>query len=430
VKKQTIFFIVLLVISLFFRLFLSTLAHHGDLNNNISWGQLASERGLNGFYESEDWSYSAPNQPPLSIMMFSGLYKIWKPSAGFIWNLNLKIKIFPSKWIWFWDEKGLLILIKSTAIIADLGISILLYKFLKRNGKERQAFWVALIWLINPITWYNSSVWGQSDPIVNFFGVLSLFLLLDRKLTYALPTMAISILFKGSLAVLLPGFLVISLIQKYKVKEWILSVGSSLLVVIASCIWFHPKVDILSWIFNLYQKRIFPGEIGDLTANAFNFWNIVSKGEKVLDSIKYFGLSARAWGFIIFSIISLVTLIKLAKTKFKKENAIFSLVIIGFASFLFMTRVHERYLYPIFPIMTLLLTYKKKLIPLYIALSVVFLLNMFNLWWYPTINTLFNFLTFKEGFMTIALSWVNIVIFVILCVIYFLDLKNEKTNTK
>ncbi|PIT94668.1 hypothetical protein COT98_02475, partial [Candidatus Falkowbacteria bacterium CG10_big_fil_rev_8_21_14_0_10_39_9] len=102
------------------------------------------------------------NQPPLSILMFSGLYKIWEPSNDFVWDLNLKLRMFPSKWIWFWDEKGLLILIKSTAIIFDLGIAILLYNFLKKEGKEKQALLISLVWLFNPITWYNSSVWGQS----------------------------------------------------------------------------------------------------------------------------------------------------------------------------------------------------------------------------------------------------------------------------
>jgi len=430
VKKQNIIFILILIFSFIFRLYLSTLAHHGDLNNNITWGKLASERGLSGFYESKDWPYSAPNQPPLSILMFSGLYKIWEPSNDFVWDLNLKLRMFPSKWIWFWDEKGLLILIKSTAIIFDLGIAILLYNFLKKEGKEKQALLISLVWLFNPITWYNSSVWGQSDSIVNFFGLLSIFLLLDRKLLFAIPAMAISILFKGSLAILIPGFLTISLIQKYKFKEWLLGAVISLLLVIIICIWFHPEFNILSWVINLYQKRIFPGEIGDLSANAFNFWNIVSKGSKVLDSVKYFGLSARIWGFLVFCMFLIITLVKLIKSKFSKEKALFSLMILAFASFLFITRVHERYLYPVFPLLTLLMFYKKRLIPIYIILSAVFLLNMFNLWWYPTITFLFNSLSVKEGLLTIFLSWLNIGLFILLFLIYLLDLRNEKVNTK
>jgi len=430
VKKQTLLFVLILLFALVFRLFLSSLAHHGDLNNNISWGKIASEKGLKGFYELEEWPYSVPNQPPLSIIMFSGLYKIWEPSPSFIWDLNLKLRFFPSKWIWFWDEKGLSIIIKMTAVIADLGISILLYRYLKKKGKDKQAFIIALVWLFNPIAWYNSSVWGQSDSIVNFFGLLSLLLLFDRKLILAVSAIAVSVLFKGSLVIFLPILLIVSLIQKYKVKEWVLSILSSLFVVVASTIWFHPKVDIISWIFNLYQKRIFPGEIGDLSANAFNFWNIVAKGEKVLDSISYLGLPARVWGFVIFSVISLFVLVKLIKSKFSEEKIIFALVIMGFASFLFLTRVHERYLYPIFPFMTALLFYKKKLIPIYIVLSIVFLLNMFNLWWYPTINGLFKLLTFKEGLITIVLSWINMLIFAVLSMLYFSDLKNEKTLSK
>lgn len=424
-KKQTLLFVLILFFALIFRLFLSSLAHHGDLNNNISWGKLASERGLTNYYESEGWPYSAPNQPPLSIIMFSSLYSIWKPTPAFIWDLNLKLRVFPSKWIWFWDEKGSTILIKTTAIIADLGISYLIYRYIKRKKNEKLAFLIALVWLLNPITWYNSSVWGQSDPIVNFFGLLSILLLLDRKLIFSLPLMVVSILFKGSLGIFIPVYLIISLIQKYKVKEWIIAALGSIFVVIASSIWFHPRADLLIWIFNLYQKRILPGEIGDLTANAFNFWNIL-KGNRVLDSIVYFGVTARVWGFVIFSVITVISLIKLIKVKLTDEKVFQLLVLVGFASFLFLTRVHERYLYPIFPFLTLLLAYNKKYIPIYIITSVVFLLNMFNLWWFPNIPFLFNLMQSNNGLITIILSYINILFFLY----FFVSFLSSDTNTK
>lgn len=427
-KKQTLLLVLILFFALIFRLFLSSLAHHGDLNNNISWGKLASERGLSNFYESKDWPYSAPNQPPLSIIMFSGLYSVWKPSPAFIWDLNLKLRVFPSKWIWFWDEKGLTILIKTTAIMADLGISYLIYNYLKRNNKEKLAILVALVWLVNPITWFNSSIWGQSDPIVNFFGLLSILLLLERKLIFSLPIMAISILFKGSLGIFIPVYLVIALIQKYKVKEWVFAALGSMFVVTASCVWFHPKLNLLTWIIDLYQKRILPGEIGDLTANAFNFWNIL-KGNKVLDTIQYFGITARVWGFVIFLIITVALLIKLIKVKLTEEKVFELLVLVGFASFLFLTRVHERYLYPIFPFLTLLLTYNKKYIFTYIITSIIFLLNMYNLWWFPNIPFLFNLMQANNGFITIVLSYINIFIFIYLFISFmFLD-KDTKVLT-
>ena len=428
-KKQTILFVLILLFGLIFRLFLSSLAHHGDLNNNISWGKLVSERGLKNFYESKEWEYSAPNQPPLSIIMFSGLYKLWEPTPSFIWDLNIKLRVFPSKWIWFWDEKGLTILIKITAVLADLGIAYLLYSFLRKNGKEKQALLLASVWLLNPITWYNSSVWGQSDPIVNLFGLLALFFLLERKFVLSLPLLAISMLFKGSLAIFIPIYFVISIMQKFKLKEWSLAIIVSVFVVTISSIWFHPNANLFIWIFNLYQKKIFPGEIGDLTANAFNFWNIL-KGNKVLDSVEYFGVTARILGFIIFSVISLLNLVKFAKGKISLERVFNLFVIVGFASFLFMTRVHERYLYPIFPFLTLLLTYNKKYIFIYIITSIVFLLNMYNLWWYPNIPYLFNFMQMNNGIVTVVLSFVNILIFMYFFISFMFPNKNKTKVNK
>ena len=70
--------LVVLLIGFIFRLSLVFVAHHGDLNNNITWGTLAVERGLVGFYEGKDWPYSAPNQPPLTILMLTGVRVTWQ----------------------------------------------------------------------------------------------------------------------------------------------------------------------------------------------------------------------------------------------------------------------------------------------------------------------------------------------------------------
>jgi hypothetical protein len=116
---------VLFFIALTLRLGLVFTAYHGDLNNNISWGTLAVERGLSGFYgssDADDWEYSAPNQPPLSILMFAGVRVVWQVVENVSWWLNNNISIFPSPFIWFWEGRGMILLIKLPGILADLGV--------------------------------------------------------------------------------------------------------------------------------------------------------------------------------------------------------------------------------------------------------------------------------------------------------------------
>jgi len=196
-------------LALFLRLSLIFVAYHGDLNNNISWGKLAVERGLNGFYgfpsesfEKVNWEYSAPNQPPLTILLFAGLRTVWLWVERFSWFLNNNIKIFPSGFIWFWELKGMILLVKLPSIFADLGIGLMIYHYVINKTKdERKALILTVVWLSNPIIWYNSSVWGQTDSVVNLLGLAGVLALMEKNLVRFVLFFSLSFLFKGSLGI-------------------------------------------------------------------------------------------------------------------------------------------------------------------------------------------------------------------------------------
>lgn len=375
--------ILLFTLAFLLRLGIVFSAHHGDLNNNISWGTLAVERGLSGFYEGKSWPYSAPNQPPLSILTFATTKVLWQWAESAAWWLNRNIQIFPSAFIWFWEGKGMDLMVKLPGIFADLGIAGLIYQYLRYKKKEKLGIVLSAVWLFNPVSWYNSAVWGQTDAIVNLFGLVSILFLLRKRLVLSFTFLALSLLFKGSLAIFVPIFVFVAFWQKRELKEWVKAVIAVLTTVVLVSIWFHPRQDLLSWLFSLYQNRILPGEIGYLTANAFNFWWLVDPG-KVLDSTIYFGLPARAWGFMLAGVG--VAWILLWLRKGLSDKYIFlSFILISLISFLFMTRIHERYLYPFFPYATILLGLIPNFAVYYIILSATYLLNLYHLFWAPSI---------------------------------------------
>ncbi len=393
--------IILFIVAFVFRFFLIFIAYHGDLNNNISWGNALLRYGANGFYEQKSWLFSAPNQPPLYILLFGLTSWIYQSITNLAWHLNNNVGIFPSSLVWFWQDHGMVILVKLPSILSDLGIGYLIYKLTKR-------FSLAVLWLFNPITWYNSSIWGQTDPIVNLLGLISIFFLFKKKLVPSMLFFIISVLFKGSLAIFLPVILVVWILQKHKLKLWIKAILISGMTVVLVTFAYHPYLDLPIWLFNLYTQRFFPGEIGDLSANAFNFWYLVNPG-KVLDSTLYFGLPARIWGDVITSIAIIITIVRLQKQKTEK-NILYSLMIVAMITFLFMTRIHERYLYPFFPIATILIGFIPELLIAYVILSITFLLNMYNLFWAPSIGVLEK--TMQMTKLPVILTIINLLVFV------------------
>ncbi len=373
--------ILVFILAFILRIGLVGIAHHGDLNNNISWGNLAFERGLVNYYEGEDWPYSAPNQPPLYILLFTAVRAV----------------------SWFFDV-NMEWLVKIPGILADLGIGYLIYKITKR-------WWLAAVWLFNPVSWYNSSVWGQTDAIVNLLGLAAVLALLDKRLLSFSVLMTLSFLFKGSLLIFVPVLLFVAIRQKHTLSTWLKAGISSLLAVVTTSLWFHPQTNFFVWLFNLYQERILPGEIGYLTANAFNFWWLVDPG-KTLDSTVYFGLPARVWGFVVVGIGLVGIIYWLSRKKVESKRLFLSLAIASLLTFLFLTRIHERYLYPFFPYATILLTIAPAMVLPYIILSLTHLLNLYHLFWAPSIPVLESLYTYSWFPMT--LSIINLGIFVYL----------------
>lgn len=404
------FFIGICLISFILRLAVISLGYHGDLNNQISWGNTVYKYGTVDFYERDDWDYSSPNQPPLTILMLGGLVTAWHFINDFFWYLNNSFKIFPSVIIWWWEQTGMILLMKLPSIIADVVIGIIIYKYLLfKKFNKKNALIISSIWLFNPIVWYNSSVWGQTDSIVNLFGILSVIFLLQRKLIYSFVFYTLSVLFKGSLLYFAPLLLAVAIFQNYKIKHWFKTFFICLFVVVSISVWFYPKVDIIFWLFNLFLNKFIPGEIGYLTANAFNFWWIIDSG-MTLDSNSYIGIPARIWGFLIPSFVLVLFTYKL-KIKISDKVLFSAFTVVAFTVFLFMTRIHERYLYPFFPYATLLLAFIPNLWLLYLTVSFIHLLNLYHLFWVPSFPLLQNLYT--EQFKLI-LSVTNIILYILI----------------
>src|SRR5258706_1255910 len=403
--RKKLFFV--FFIAFILRILLINVAFHGDLYNNLSWGNMAI-KGLNGFYEKTGFQYSIPNQPPLYIILFALTSFLYQTIYNFSWYLNSHFGFFPSAFIWFWQQSGNIILLKLPGIFADLGIGYMIYHIFKSKNKQNLGFNLAALWLFNPITFYNSAIWGQTDTIVNLLGLMSVYFLINKKLVKSLLFLTLSLLFKGSLAIFVPILFFFALWQKYELKTWMKAILISGIATILITVWFHPNLNLPVWLLNLYTKQILPGEIGDLSANAFNFWYLINPG-KVLDSIKYFGVTAHFIGYITTLSVMAVAIFKLQKQK-TENRLLFSLAIVAMTSFLFMTRIHERYLYPFFPVATILVGFKKKFLIPYLILSFTFLLNMYNLFWAPGIFVFENIL--KTSGLPNILTVINLVVFV------------------
>lgn len=393
------------------RLFLIFGPYHPDLGNHLDWGNRFWQYGPKNFYTANVWSVSWPNQPPGTMYLWAGLSQINRFVQNFAWYFNLKYPIFPSKLIPWLNNHFYSGLVKLPSVLAELGIGFLLYFLALRFGfSVKKALIASALFLFNPAIIYNSAVWGQTDGLINFFALLAIFLILEDKFFWGILFFGLSLYFKMSLLIFAPLFLILLLSRKIVIWKIPLYFSAVLLVFVILSLPFSTGNPFL-WFFTLYKDKVLGSQGNMLTGNAFNLWAFIF-GIDLSRSDKGFWLniSFRYWGYLAFGVAYLAVLIKNFKTKLE-QGFLLSFSLIAFASFLFMTNMHERYLYPVFPFLALLSVVSERFLFFYLVLSVIHGLNLYYLWYYPRLNFLQAFLDSHQGLVPKILSGVLIFIF-------------------
>lgn len=118
--------------------------------------------------------------------------------------------------------------------------------------------------------------------------------------------------------------------------------------------------------------------------NSINLWGSVYNYQSLSDHQLLWGLSFQVWGYILFALIFTPLLIYFIKNKFgdnpmenfsKTTNLFF---ITSLIYFLFLTRMHERYIVPAVIFVTLLFIFQKKQIINLLFFSTFTFLNLYR----------------------------------------------------
>ena len=416
--------VIILAVAFVFRVIFSFLVWHPDVRNHMDWGERFWDYGPSGFYNANVWNYTWPNQPPGTIYLFAGMYKVSTAIFSVFWWININIPLFPSNIMFFLESNLYPALLHLPAILADLGIAYLIYSFFKKQKLERAGIFGSIAFLLNPVIWYNSSIWGQTESVINFFALLAFILLLEKKLIWATFALVLSFYIKASLFIFAPIFLIIALRQKYSFWKIFSAVFVPLTLIVLFTLPFSPREPV-GWLFSIYKDKIFTQQLQVITANAFNLWAGVAGIHERPQTLLLGPLSYKTWGLILFS-LSYIPATLLVYRKQDWKSIFWSLAVVSFASFTLLTNMHERYLYPLFPAFTILVANDLSLIPLLATVSVISLVNLYNFWWVPKVNFLVEFLSAWDRLVPRILGLAVTVMFLLFLKRFFRLLKARK----
>ena len=335
-KKLVVLLFLGLVIRLFF---IPQPGFAADIAYWKSWSLAAAEKGI--VWTTLETNYN-----------YAPAFLYFLKAVGWLAGLTANANQFQT----FWQETNLpyLVIIKLPVILADLLTAVGLWWLIKnQNQSEKPALLAAAYYLFNPFIIFNGAYWGQVGSIGTGLIFLSLILLFKNKPVWSIGVATLAFLLKLQMIFYLPLLLLWTL-KKHGWQKFVLCLGAAVAVFMAVSFPFllrHRMDKPISLI--LSSADYFPY----LSLNAYNLWWLVAKGAGFVtsDRILIFGTTnAKFLSLFAFLVFYLLAILLLAQ-KTKKTTLFKACLWIAFAFFMLPTQMHERYIYPAFLFLALLL---------------------------------------------------------------------------
>lgn len=351
-----------------------------------------------------DWAETIARVGPDDFYDQSGQFHAYAPGyLHYMWLLGSLDEVFGftrSQWDY---------VLKLPAIAADIGSAFLLYRFLE-GREERWRVGAAALYLLFPATLLVGPIWGQTDSIQAFFVLLAIYFLARDRPVGAALAFTVGFIIKPQAIGALP-FLAFWFIRDHPPawrrvtarlrapvppRTWLTAVGSSLVLTYAVIFPFFPSAPWRSFSGLVEQvgnaSNVWPVN----SFFAYNFWNLfgadtagrcdisrcpntpIGHVTYYTHGVEVLGLTTRAWGLFLFALAVVGVMLVLRKARGPAFLALgTSLSILAF--FVFVTRMHERYLFPFFlPFLAACVLLKSRLLwAAFAVLGVVHFLNLY-----------------------------------------------------
>lgn len=402
-KKQLALFAFFLLFGFLLRIYFTDkfIKESGDLLLYADWGKKFWELGAKNFYYVNEWYYAPPNYPPLLSLIYGGSYWLYDHKYVLAQVHNI-IRFPPSIFIIYFYDHGYELLLKFPGILADIGLTVLIYKIVFITTRSlKRSVGASLFYLFNPVSVFLSGIWGQSDSLVAFFGILSFYTLFLGKTWISLPLLFTSFYIKPNWGLFIPVYLFIFFSKKPKLKDTAMGVLICTIIFLITTMPFS-KGNIVTFLRYLLDTRILPTATVSHKASvsAFNFWTIFFELDKTSDKVPFAGIPANILGLVSFTLVNILSFGYLKKQKYTLESIMSALFSVGFSGYLFLTNMLERYFFASFVPLIIVTFTNPKLLSYSIAVNVVTFLNLVYAFFRRTIGEIADFFI-KDNFLVI-----------------------------
>lgn len=388
---------ILLFVGLLLRLVLAYVllpqsGFESDTATFTAWAAQLAQTGPGSFYATAKFA----DYPPLYM------YVLW-----FVGELGTILAPLANNDV----NQAISTLIKIPPILCDIAIGYVLYRIVLawREGHadaQRLALIAAAIYVFNPVSWYDSAIWGQTDSVGTLLLLLSIWALIRGNSEGASVLAVLAALVKPQFGVVALPLVGIVLLRRHvfrpdqiphnrilvpqRLRGWfeeergpwriVSSAVVSFIVLLAVIIPF--SLDPISLIKLMAQTA---GGYPYLSVNAYNPWALI--GSNGHDPLAFGGgwspddvpLVGPIPGVLIGTVLLVAGYaLGLARVAWRDDRRsiviVAALLALGF--FMLPTRVHERYMFPVFAFLPLLAIVNRRWAVVTILLSIAAFINM------------------------------------------------------
>lgn len=294
-----------------------------DIALFMAWAEQASSQGLSGFYRTDMFV----DYPPGYIYV---LYVLGAVKS--MLNLNAA-------------SGSALLLFKLPAMLADLAAAYFVYEAAKKKTGFPAAAGLAALYLFNPAVIADSAAWGQVDAIFTLALVLAVHGLTENRIKQASIWYAIAALIKPQAFIFMP-VLLMWFVYRRAWKQIPVSAlygfGTFLLLALP----FFWGSGGLKGLVQLYSGTL--SSYPYATLNAFNLYALIGANWKPLADT-WLLLSFQIWGnlFIAAAVAAAVLFALRKRDGDVQERSYFLAMVLIAVVFVGVTKMHERYLFPV-----------------------------------------------------------------------------------
>ncbi len=294
-------------------------------------------------------------------------------------------------------------LLKLPAIAADLALALAIFSLAAELGASRRgAITAAGVFLLVPVTWFDSAVWAQVDSVGTLFLVLAVRELWRGRSERAAILTTIAAIIKPQFGILIPLAAVV-IIRRHWVERPddgsrlgggpVRIVTTTLVgLVTATLVCLPFGITIVGLLQQIVQTA---GGYPYVTVNAYNPWALVTmdgaglaaSGTWIRDApnpenaadpfFAVLGIPAVLVGTTFIGAAIVALMVVLWRRHDDRRALLVALAVMAIAFFVLPTRVHERYLYPFFALGAILLALQPRWAALYAVLAAANFANLY-----------------------------------------------------